>query len=75
MSDCRILYFLGGILEAADELTSADLVSAARTASSKHPHLTAEIWLDGRKVAVVRPCWDQRFRDRPSTQPDEQPGR
>jgi hypothetical protein len=62
MPDCRILYFRGGILEAADELESPDLVSAAKAASSKHPHLTAEIWLGGRKVAVVRPCWHQHLR-------------
>ena len=61
MPDCRILYFRGGILEATDELASVDLVTAAKTASSRHPHLTAEIWLDGRKAAVVRPCWDRRL--------------
>jgi hypothetical protein len=53
--DCRILYLRGGILEATDELSSVDVVSAAKAASAKHPHLTAEIWLDGRKAAVVRP--------------------
>lgn len=50
----------GGILEATDEVPLDDLVDAARAASSKHPHLTAEIWRDGRKAAVVRPCWSQR---------------
>lgn len=59
MTGCRILYFRGGILEATDELTSADMISAAKAASSNHPQLTAEIWLDGRKVAVVRPCWNR----------------
>lgn len=56
MSIGRILYFRGGILEAADEISSADLVGAAKTASSNYPELTAEIWLQGKKVAVVRPC-------------------
>jgi len=58
MSRTRILYFRGGILETTDEVPFDDLVEAARAASSKHPHLTAEIWRDGRKVAVVRPCWN-----------------
>lgn len=55
MADCRILYFRGGILEATDELASRDVLVATTTASSNHPQLTAEVWLDGRKVAVVRP--------------------
>lgn len=62
MSQCRILYFRGGILEATEELTSVDIVSAAKAASSKHPHLSAEIWIDDRKVAVVRPYWNHRLR-------------
>jgi hypothetical protein len=53
----RILYFNGGILEDSDERAPDDLVEAARRASSRYPHLTAEIWREGRKAAVVRPCW------------------
>lgn len=55
---CRILYFRGGILEETEEFAREDIVEAARTASSKHPDLMAEVWHDGRKAAVVRPAWD-----------------
>jgi hypothetical protein len=51
------------MLEDAEEFASDDLVEAARIASSRHPHLTAEIWWDGRKAAVVRPCWEHRSSD------------
>ena len=63
MSDYRILYCRGGggILETTEEVKSVDVIAAARAASSKHPHFTAEIWLDGRKVAVVRPTWRHDF--------------
>ena len=64
MTNCRILYFEGGVLQATDEMPFVDLVDAARAASSKHPHLTAEIWLDGRKAAIVRPSWSRREIDR-----------
>ena len=60
MSECRILYFQGGILKDTSDLLSGDVVEAARTASSMHPELTAEIWLDGHKAGIVRPA-----RDRP----------
>lgn len=56
MSGFHIFYFRGGLLEATDDVASQDLVEVARVASSKYPHLTAEIWLDGKKAAVVRPC-------------------
>lgn len=49
MSDFHIFYFRGGLLEATDDIASQDLVEAARVASSKYPHLTAEIWVDGKK--------------------------
>jgi len=55
MPECRILYFRGGVLESSSEPLSSDLIEAAQTASATHPHLTAEIWVDGRKAAVVRP--------------------
>jgi hypothetical protein len=57
MPQCRILYFRGGILEDSAELASGDLLDAAKTASSHHPDLMAEVWLDGRKAAVIRPSW------------------
>ena len=57
MSECRILYFRGGILEDTADISADDLVEAAKAASSTHPELTAEIWLDGRKAAVIRPSW------------------
>jgi hypothetical protein len=57
MANCRILYFRGRILEATDEVASADLVEAARVASSRHPNLTAEIWRKGKKVAILRLPW------------------
>jgi hypothetical protein len=53
---CRILYFRGGILEATEDFAPEDLFEAARLASSTNPDLTAEIWHDGRKAAVIRPC-------------------
>jgi hypothetical protein len=64
MSTYRIFYLRGGLLEAADEFSSDDVVAAAKTASSTHPELTAEIWRDDRKVAVVRPCTDHRLEPR-----------
>jgi len=62
MSTCRILYFRGSVLEDTTELADEDVVGAARSASSTHPELTAEIWLDGRKVGIVRPSWHYRLR-------------
>jgi len=59
---CRILYFRGGILEESEDFAPEDLFEAARLASSRHPDPTAEIWQDGRKTAVIRPC----SRNRPS---------
>ena len=59
----RILYFRGGILEDADELASDDVVQAASVASSKHRDLTAEVWLGGKKAAVVGPCRDGHLPD------------
>ena len=56
MPTYRIFYLRGGLLEAADEVPSDDLITAAKTASSMHPNLLAEIWCENRKVAVVRPC-------------------
>ena len=53
----RIFYFRGPVLEHTAEAETDDIIDAARLASSKHPHLTAEIWQDARKVAVCRPCW------------------
>jgi|tagenome__1003787_1003787.scaffolds.fasta_scaffold16917965_2 hypothetical protein len=56
MSTYRIFYLGGGgLLDDAEEVVSEDLVTAAKAASSKHPHLTAEIWSGDRKVAIVRP--------------------
>jgi hypothetical protein len=56
MSTYRIFYLGGGgLLDDTEEVVTQDLVTAARAASSKHPHLTAEIWSEDRKVAVVRP--------------------
>jgi hypothetical protein len=56
MTQCQIYYFREGLLEATDELICNDVVEAAKRASAKYPHLTAEIWFDGRKVGIVRPC-------------------
>lgn len=58
----RILYFRGGILEDVTEAATVDLVEAAKTASAQHPHLTAEIWSEDRKVAICRPSWDHWFK-------------
>ena len=51
----RIFYFRGPVLESTEEVETDDLVEAAGAASAKHPHLTAEVWRDDRKVAVCRP--------------------
>lgn len=56
----RILYFRGELLEDAEEFASEDLVAATACASSKHPHLTAEIWRNARKLCVIGPCLDRR---------------
>lgn len=55
---CRIFYFRGGILEAAEDFAAGDLIKATRTASSKHPHLTAEVWQGSKKAVVIRPSSD-----------------
>ena len=56
MSTYRIFYLAGGgLLNDTEEVVSDDLVTATQTASSKHPHLTAEIWSESRRVAVIRP--------------------
>jgi hypothetical protein len=60
MPNCRILYFRGGILEDTDDVYASDVVEATKRASSRHPNFTAEIWLNGRKAAVVRPSWVHR---------------
>jgi hypothetical protein len=65
---CRILYFRGGILEEIEDFAPEDLFEAARLASSTHPHLTAEIWQDGRKAAVIRPCSRHRTSHSPPPQ-------
>ena len=57
MTKCQIFYFREGLLEATEAFACADVLDAAKRASSQHPHLTAEIWFDGRKVGVVRPSW------------------
>jgi hypothetical protein len=57
----RIFYFRGPVLEDTAEAETSDLVEAAKIASAHHRHLTAEIWLEDRKVAVCRPSWD-RFK-------------
>jgi hypothetical protein len=62
MPTCRIFYFRGGVLEDATELASENVVEAAKRASSSHPDLTAEIWVKGRKAAIVRPSWDHRHK-------------
>ena len=56
MPTYRIIYLGEGLDDERQEVASDDLVAAAQTASSTHPHLTAEIWLEDRIVAVVRPC-------------------
>jgi hypothetical protein len=56
MSTYRIFYLRGGILDDADEIACDDLVTAAKKASAKNPELTAEIWSESKKVAVIRPC-------------------
>jgi hypothetical protein len=61
----RILYFRGAVLEEAAEVVTSDLVEVAKIASAQNPHMTAEIWLRDRKVAICRPCWDHRFKREP----------
>ena len=61
----RILYFRGAVLEDTAEAGTSDLVEAAKLASAHNPDLTAEIWLDDRKVCICRPAWDYRFKHEP----------
>ena len=61
----RIIYLGEGYIPDRRDVSSEDLVAVAQLASSMHPQLTAEIWLENRKVAVVRPCsrhGDKRLR-------------
>jgi hypothetical protein len=55
MSTYRIFYFRGGLLDDAEEFAAEDIRAPAKRASANHPELTAEIWCEDRKVAVVRP--------------------
>ena len=52
----RIIYIGDGLTPEGQDIAAGDLVAAAQIASSRHPHLTAEIWIENRKVAVIRPC-------------------
>ena len=70
MDNCRILYFRGRILEATDGAASADLVKAAKAASSRYPALMYEIWREGRKAAVVLPCREHDGTHRPPRMTD-----
>jgi hypothetical protein len=56
MSTYRIIYLCNGLTDEELEVASEDLLAVTQMASSIHPHLTAEIWLEDRQVAVVRPC-------------------
>jgi hypothetical protein len=47
-----------------DEAETSDVVEAAKIASAKNPHLTAEIWIENRKAAICRPRWDDPFREK-----------
>ena len=62
MSTYRILYLRAGLLDGAEEVVSDDLVTVTKVASSKRPDMTAEIWLDGRKVVVVGPSGEHRLK-------------
>jgi hypothetical protein len=73
MPECRIFYFRGGILEDSSEPLSDGVLEAARTASSTHPHLTAEIWVDGHKAAIVRPTWHQPIGRKARVPPRREP--
>lgn len=55
MATFRILYFSEGLLENSDVLQAGNAVEAVRHASSRWPHLKAEVWLKNARVAVVRP--------------------
>lgn len=52
----RIVYLGDGLTQEEREVASDDLLAVTQMASSRYPHLTAEIWLEDRQVAVVRPC-------------------
>jgi hypothetical protein len=62
MSTYRIFYLRGGLLNDVEEIASNDLVAVTKTAWSNHPDSTAEIWCKDRKIAVVRPCGQHRWR-------------
>jgi hypothetical protein len=50
------ILFPGPVLEHTAVAETDQIVDAGKLASSKHPHLLAEIWQNDRKVAVCRPC-------------------
>ena len=55
MAEYRIFYFWEGVLQDSELLDSPDLIEAVRHASRQSPHLRAEIWSGGERLAVVRP--------------------
>ena len=55
MDGLRILYFSDSLLYDSELLPTENVVEAAKHASSRSPHLTAEIWSGARKLAVIRP--------------------
>jgi hypothetical protein len=57
MPTLRILYLSESVLEDAELCETADVVDAVKHASSRSPNLTAEVWSEAGKAAVVRPSW------------------
>jgi hypothetical protein len=53
----RILYLSESVLEDAELYETESVVDAVKHASECPPDLTAEVWSDEGKAAVVRPSW------------------
>ena len=53
----RILYLSESVLEGAELCETESVVDAVKLASECPPELTAEVWSDEGKAAVVRPSW------------------
>lgn len=54
MAEFRVLYFRDTVLVDWEVLHSDDVVEAVQHASAKASELTAEVWSEQRKVAVIR---------------------
>lgn len=57
MATHRILYLAESVLEDAELYETESIVEAVKRAPAGPADLTAEVWSDEGKAAVVRPSW------------------